>query len=183
MRINRKHIPSQPHKAQTISAKGPQDCQALTPEQFSKATIYVAKAFLSAALLPKEFFTGVPVSDSFLSSDGVQRTMLAAFAHFKQNPNLTLSFFYRYKALLSLRSSCDLNKWVVTDQGSEYAVFSADLLSVAARQPLLPSGEFDQESFLAALDVITDQPEDVTQPALIHSYPVETVAFQDRLAA
>lgn len=137
-------------KGSQITAKGPQDCVALTPEQFAGAMSYVAKAFMSATVVPKEFFTGIPVSSS-LSQDSVQRTLLAAFAHYKQNGSLALSFFCRYKALLELRKSADLTKWVFQEQSSEYAIFSPSILSLAAGQPLLSNGKFDAVAFMAKL--------------------------------
>lgn len=146
-------IPSRQVKPAKIVAKGPQDCVPLTPEQFVGATVYVAKAFLSAALLPKDFFAGVPVTSAF-SKDAEQRTLLAAYAHFKQNGVLSLSFYCRYKALLRLSTTADVSPWVTQNGESEYAVFSADILSLAARHPLLPSGHFDNESFLAQLNAI-----------------------------
>ncbi len=144
----------QTSKQAKIVAKGPQDCAPLTPEQFAGATVYVAKAFLSAALLPKDFFAGVPITSS-MSKDAEQRTLLAAYAHFKQNGVLSLSFYCRYKALLRLSVTADVSKWVTQQEGSEYAVFSADILSLAARHPILPTGHFDSESFIAHLTAMT----------------------------
>src|SRR5574337_448669 len=98
----RQFIPSRPQNAKAITAKGPQDCVPLTLEQIAGAMTYVAKAFLSAAVLPsKQFFAGANTS-GLLSSEGSQRTLLAAYAHFGQDPNRALSFFMRFRALLQL---------------------------------------------------------------------------------
>lgn len=156
MRPNALHrIPSRPHaKSAPIGAKGPQDCIPLSAEQFTGATVYVAKAFLSAALLPKDFFEGVPLT-SALSQDSAQRTLLAAYVHFKQNGNLALSFFCRYKALLMLHASTDLSQWVTQAEGSEYAVFSPEILELAARHPMLASGQFEADTFIKQLQALT----------------------------
>lgn len=138
-------------RGQQIRAKGPQDCQPIDPIDFISATLYVARAFMAAPVVPKEFFAGAPIISELMSGDGAQRTLLAAYAHFKQNGNSALSFFFRYKALLLLRATTDLSPWITTDDGDEYAQFSPDLLATAARSPLLASGHFDPACFMVAL--------------------------------
>lgn len=150
-------------KGKAILAKGPQDCKPLTPQEFSSAVLYVTRAFLSAVHLPKEFFTGVPLS-GVLDQEGAKRTLLAAYAHFKQDSNRALSFFFRYKALLDLGAVADLSNWVVRAEGTDYSTYTTDILDLAARHPLLPSGQFDPSSFLTQLQlesVDQDAPESV----------------------
>lgn len=137
-------------KPAPITAKGPQDCKPLSSEDFSSAIIYVARAFLSSAQLPKEFFAGIPLAGS-LVHEGAQRTLLAAYAHFKKDPNRTMNFFFRYKALLHLAATADVSKWVVRAEGTDYSTYTSDILDLAARHPLQPNGHFDTESFLEAL--------------------------------
>jgi len=152
-------------KARPITAKGPQECMPLKPDEFCAATLYVARAFLSDATLPKDFFSGVPLSSS-LAQQSSQRMLLAAYAHFRQDGNRALSFYFRYRALLQLLAVADISKWVTFKDGCEYAVFTADILSLAARHPMLASGQFDQAAFIAQLEALeganlVEQPQSV----------------------
>ena len=168
--------------APPIAAKGPQDCKPLTLEQFKGATIYVAKAFMSAALLPKEFFTGVPLTGSILSNEGTQRTLLATFAHFKDK-NLTLNFFCRYKALLQFQATHDLSQWVISQPGIEYGIFNMDILALAARHPLLPSGEFESTSFISELKAMSTESVEATEEKPTEPIFNQTLYAQQRMVA
>lgn len=164
-------IPSRPHKPKPFTAKGPQDCVPLSLEQFAGATTYVAKAFLSAAVVPsKQFFAGVN-DTGLLAGDGAKRAMLAAYAHFSQDPNLALSFFMRFRALLVLRQVVDLSAWVVQEPGSEYAGYASELLEICGRHPLQRDGQFDPESLLTQLRALT-----AMTPTELEPQPISLVA-------
>ena len=149
MSKRRGFVPHQPvAKSSQITAQGPQDLKPMSVEQFTAAMAKVARAFLSAVILPAQFFEGIPLT-GVLSGDSGQRILLTAFAHFNKNTNLALNFFCRYKALMAIRELPELAEWVVTEgQTSDFAVFMLPLLSASATHPLQPNGSFEPHAFV-----------------------------------
>lgn len=175
--------PFRKQQPQAPKAKNPSECGPLTTEQFSGAIIYVAKAFLSAAIVPQEFFKGVAIpEDNCMSTDAGQRTTLAAYAHFKSDINLTLNFIMRYRALLILRTKADLSRWIVSEPGSEYAVFSEELLGVAAKHKMTKEGQFDVANFLAELERVSVHMQAIQAPVLVDQIDVSH-AEPEKMAA
>ena len=149
MSKRRGYIPHQSAaKPSQITAQGPQDLKPMSVEQFTGAMAKVARAFLSAVILPAQFFEGIPLT-GVLSGDSGQRILLTAFAHFNKNTNLALNFFCRYKALMAIRELPELAEWVITEgQSPDYAVFMQPLISAAATHPLQPNGAYDALTFV-----------------------------------
>lgn len=166
----RSHIPGRsPNKATPITASGPHECVSLTPDQFRGALAYVTRAALSAVQAPKEFFpdnTGIQI----LKTEDAKVTLLAAYAHFKSEPNLSISFFYRYRGMGLVARSTLLRPWVLYDPAHDsFAGFYPSIIHIFGSLPMDRSGNFDPQAVFDAASEICPgfpdyQPPSVEQP-------------------
>lgn len=138
-----------------ITATNPQECVALTPDQFRGCLEYVTTALMSGVSAPTAYFNGAPATP-LLSSDDSKVTLLATFAHFKNNPNLSLSFFFRYRAMVALAGSDTLKPWIAFDPAADtYAGFHPALVEVVASLPMDRKGQFDPQAVRDAASKIS----------------------------
>jgi|JI10StandDraft_1071094.scaffolds.fasta_scaffold25626_3 hypothetical protein len=171
----RSPIPGRPqNKATPITATGPHECVTLTPEQFRGALAYVTRAALSSVQAPKEFFpenTGIQI----LKSEDAKVTLLAAYAHFKSDPNLSISFFYRYRAMGLVARSSLLRPWVLYDPAHDsFAGFYPSIIHIFGTLPMDRSGNFDPQAVYDAASEICPGFPDYQPPAV--EQPLQSVA-------
>lgn len=159
------------NKPSPITATGPHECVALTPEQFRSALAYVTRAALSGVHAPKEFFPD-NASIAVLRTEDAKVTLLAAYAHFKTNPNLGVSFFYRYRGMGLVARSSLLRPWVLYDPSHDsFAGFYPQIIHIFASLPMDRAGNFDPQAVFEAASAICPgfpdyQPPSVDQPSL-----------------
>lgn len=161
----RNAIPSRaPGKPAPITATGPHECVPLTADQFRGALDYVTRAALSSVRAPKEFFpenTGIQI----LKSEEAKVTLLAAYAHFKSDANLSLSFFYRYRGMGLVARSSILKPWVIFDPSHDsFAGFYPSIIHVFADLPMDRAGHFNPQQVFDAASAICPGFPDYQEP-------------------
>lgn len=138
-----------------ITASGPHECVALSESQFRGALNYVAQAAISGVKVPKEFFPEER-SIKVLNEEEMKLAMMAAYAHFKSDANLALSFFYRYRGLGRLAMFEALRPWISFDpERDHYACFHPALLQVVAKMQMDRAGHFNADAVLIAVSALS----------------------------
>ena len=179
----RKQIACRPNTPRgPITATGPHECIPLTVHQFRGALDYVTRASLSSVQAPKEFFPE-NTSIQVLSSEDAKVTLLATYAHFKSDANLSISFFYRYRGMSLVARSSILRPWVIFDpEHDHFAGFHHAIIHIFADLPMDRSGSFDPQAvFDAASSICPGFPD--YQPAAQPASNQSGSSVSDRVAA
>jgi hypothetical protein len=135
---------------------GAHDCAPLTSSQFMGGVQSVGRALMSAVVVPQSLFEGIPLTGA-MAEDEKKIALLAIFAHFKSAP-LTMTFWFRYQAMLALRDAPQLKPWLFHqgDETERCTVFHPAMMTTAASLKLQPTFTFDVEAFVAACRAASD---------------------------